>query len=77
MTCYESYLQKVSMKLIFVVVACVVHAGCGAETATTAATGAAVKQQEVEAGKKTMERAQQEIGQAMEETKARAEKNEP
>jgi len=64
------------MKLIFAV-ACVVLAGCGAETATTAATGAAVKQQEVEAGRKTMERAQQDIGQAVEQTQARAERNEP
>ena len=51
-------------------------AGCGAETATTAATGAAIKKREVEEGKKTMEQAQQKIGQAMEQVRERAEKDE-
>ena len=39
-------------------------AGCGVETATTAATGAAVKKQEIDAGKKTMSEARQKIDQA-------------
>jgi hypothetical protein len=39
-------------------------AGCGVETATTAATGAAIKKQELEQGKNTMEQAQQKIDQA-------------
>ena len=39
-------------------------AGCGVETATTAATGAAIKKQEIEQGKKTMEQVQQKIEQA-------------
>lgn len=51
-------------------------AGCGVETATTAATGAAIKKREVEEGKKTMEQAQQKIGQAMEQVRERAEKDE-
>jgi len=34
-------------------------AGCGVDTATTAATGASIKKQEVEEGKRTQERAQQ------------------
>jgi hypothetical protein len=50
-------------------------AACGIETATTAATGAAIKKQEVDAGKKTMERAQQKIGEAVEQTQQRAEKD--
>ena len=51
-------------------------AGCGAETATTAATGAAIKKREVEEGKKNMEQAQQKIGRAMEQVRERAEKDE-
>jgi hypothetical protein len=39
-------------------------AGCGLETATTAATGAAIKKQEIDSGKKTMSEAQQKIEQA-------------
>ena len=50
-------------------------AGCGVETATTAATGAAIKKREVEEGKKTMEQAQQKIGQAMEQAQQRADKD--
>jgi hypothetical protein len=63
------------MHRLIAVIACIVLAGCGVETATTAATGAAIKQKEVEAGKKTMEQAQQKIGQAMEQTQQRAEKD--
>jgi methyl-accepting chemotaxis protein len=37
------------------------------ETASTAATAAALKKQEIEQGKKTMEQAQQKIGNAMEQ----------
>jgi len=47
---------------------------CGAETATTAATSAAIKKKEIEEGKKTMERAQDKVGQAMEQAGQRAEK---
>ena len=50
-------------------------AGCGVETATTAATGAAIKKQEVEEGKKTMEQARQNVGQAMEQVQQRADKD--
>jgi hypothetical protein len=48
-------------------------AGCGVETATTAATSAAIKQQEVDAGKKTMEQAQQKVEQAAQQIQQRAE----
>jgi hypothetical protein len=47
-------------------------AGCGVETATTAATGAAIKKQELEQGKKTQEQAQQKIDRAMEQVQQRA-----
>jgi sensor histidine kinase YesM len=40
--------------------------GCGLDVASTAATSAAIKKQELEQGKKTMEQMQQKLGQAME-----------
>ncbi|HXI35595.1 MAG TPA: hypothetical protein VNH80_01660 [Burkholderiales bacterium] len=40
-------------------------AGCGLDAVGGAATGAAIKKQELEQGKKTMEQAQQKIDQAM------------
>jgi polyhydroxyalkanoate synthesis regulator phasin len=46
--------------------------GCGVETASTAATAAALKKQEVEQGRKTVDQAQQKIGQAMEQAQQRA-----
>ena len=47
-------------------------AGCGAETAGTAATAASLKKQEMEQGQKTMERAQQKIDGAMQQLQERA-----
>ena len=46
--------------------------GCGLETATTAATGAAIKKQEIEQGQKTMQQAHQKIDQAVAQTQQRA-----
>ena len=63
------------MHKLIVIFALAALAGCGVETATTAATGAAIKKQEVEEGKKTMEQAQQKVGQAMEQVQQRAEKD--
>ena len=60
------------MKQIIVVTALALLAGCGVETATTAATVAAAKKQEIEQGKKTMEQMQQNIGQAMEQAQQSA-----
>lgn len=62
------------MKQLIIVLAIAALAGCGVETATTAATGAAIKKQEIEEGKKTMEQMQQNIDQAMEQARERAEK---
>jgi hypothetical protein len=47
-------------------------AGCGLETASTAATAASIKKQELQEGKKTMERAQQKIDGAMQQAQQRA-----
>jgi NifU-like protein involved in Fe-S cluster formation len=64
------------MRQIIAVVAAFVLAGCGVETATTAATAAALKKHEIEQGKKTMEQMQQNIGKAMEQTQQNAERGE-
>jgi curli biogenesis system outer membrane secretion channel CsgG len=55
------------MKKLLVVAATLALTGCGVETATTAASVAAMKKQEIEQGKKTMERAQQKINASMEQ----------
>jgi NifU-like protein involved in Fe-S cluster formation len=60
------------MKTFLVIAAAAALAGCGLETASTAATAAAIKKQELQEGQKTMERAQQKIGEAMQQTQQRA-----
>lgn len=52
------------MKTSLVIVMAAALTGCGAEVATTAATSAAVKKQEMEAAQQTKERAQTKIDQA-------------
>ena len=51
-------------------------AGCGVETASTAATAAAIKKQELQEGQKTMQRAQQKIDAAAQQMQQRAGANE-
>ena len=46
--------------------------GCGVDTATTAATGAAIKKTEVEQGKKTLEQSRQRVEQAAQQIQQRA-----
>ena len=60
------------MKHILAALAIAALGGCGLETASTAATAAAIKKQELEQGKKTMEQAKEKIGQAMELQQQRA-----
>ena len=55
------------MRQIVFLLAAAALAGCGLDTASSAATAAALKKQELEQGKKTMEQAQQKIGQAMDQ----------
>jgi len=64
------------MKTIIALLAAAVLAGCGVETASTAATAAAVKKQEIEQGRKNMEQMQQDIGKAMEQTQQAAQRAE-
>jgi NifU-like protein involved in Fe-S cluster formation len=60
------------MKTLLAVAAAVTLAGCGLETASTAATAASIKKQELQEGKKTMERAQEKIDGAMQQAQQRA-----
>ena len=57
---------------VLVLLAAAALGGCGVDTATTAATGASIKQQEMEEGKRTQERAQQKIDQMQEQMQQRA-----
>lgn len=49
------------MKTLFLLLTTAALAGCGVETASTAATAAQLKKQEMEQAKKTMENAQKKI----------------
>lgn len=60
------------MTRILVAVAIFALAGCGVDTATTAATGASIKKQEMEEGKRSQERAQQKIDKMQEQMQDRA-----
>jgi NifU-like protein involved in Fe-S cluster formation len=62
-----------AMKFVFPLAAALALGACGVETASTAATGAAIKKQELEQGRKTMEQMQQKIDQANLQSQQRAE----
>ena len=62
------------MKTIVAIIVFAALAGCGVESASTAATVAAAKKQEIEQGKKTMDKMQQDIGKAMEQTQQSAQR---
>ena len=61
------------MKFIFPLAAALTLGACGVETASTAATGAAIKKHELEQGRKTMDQMQQKIDQANLQSQQRAE----
>ena len=61
------------MKFISYLLAMLALSACGVETASTAATGAAIKKQELEQGKKTMEQMQQKLDQVNQQAGQRAE----
>jgi outer membrane biogenesis lipoprotein LolB len=60
------------MRHLVLASALIVLAGCGVDTATTAATGASIKKQEMEEGKRSQDRAQQKIDQMQEKMQDRA-----
>jgi NifU-like protein involved in Fe-S cluster formation len=61
------------MKTLLLIVAAAALAGCGLETASTAATAASIKKRELEEGKKTMQQTQQKIDGAMQQVQQRSE----
>ena len=60
------------MKNLILAATLAILTGCGVETATTAATGASIKKQEMEEGKRAKERSQQRIEQMQEQMRERA-----
>ena len=60
------------VRMSFACAALVALCGCGVETAGTAATSAAIKKQELEQGKNTMQQAQQKIDAAAKQVEGRA-----
>lgn len=63
------------MKYALCVIAMALFAGCGVETAGTAATAASIKAKELEEAKKAQERAQQKIDQATQLMRERAQQS--
>jgi NifU-like protein involved in Fe-S cluster formation len=61
------------MKTLLVIAVTAALAGCGLDAASSAATAAALKKKELEEGKKTMQQAQQKIGDAMQQVQQRSE----
>ena len=64
------------MKTLLAALAVTVLTACGAEVATTAATSAKIKKDEMEAGKQTMERVQKKLDEAAEAMKKQTEQQE-
>ena len=60
------------MRLMILLASITLLSGCGVDTATTAATGASIKKQEVEEGKRTQERAGQRVEQMQDQMRERA-----
>jgi curli biogenesis system outer membrane secretion channel CsgG len=60
------------MKTLLVIAATAALAGCGLEVASTAATSASIKKQELQEGQRTMQQAQQKIDAAMQQVQQRA-----
>ena len=61
------------MKTLLVAAVAALLAGCSAEVATTAATGAAIKKKELESAQQTKAMAQEKIDQAAQSMQQRAE----
>lgn len=60
------------MKILFAVLAAAALAGCGADVATSAATAAQLKKQELEQGQQTKQMMQHKIDAAMQQVRQRA-----
>jgi hypothetical protein len=55
------------MKRLFIPLSCILLSACGADVATTAATAASLKKQELEQGKQTMELVQKKMDASMQQ----------
>jgi len=64
------------MRALLVTITAVALTACGAEVATTAATSAAIKKQEMEAGEKTKENVQKKLDAAAEAMRLQTEQQE-
>jgi len=60
------------MRVLVAVAVAALLSGCGLDAASSAATAASLKKQELEQGQKTMQRAQQKIDGAMQQMQQRA-----
>ena len=60
------------MNKLLALAAALALAGCSVETASTAATAASIKKQELEQGERTMQRARERIDGAMQQVQQRA-----
>jgi hypothetical protein len=60
------------MKTLLVFAATLALAGCGVDTATSAAAAGQIKKQEIEQGQKTMQQAQQKLDGAMQQMQQRS-----
>jgi len=60
------------MRTLVAVALAALLAGCGLDAASSAATAASLKKQELEQGQKTMQRAQQKIDAAVQQMQQRA-----
>jgi len=63
---------SVPMRTLLIIAMAATLAGCGLETASTAATAASIKKQELQEGQKTMQQTQQKIDSAMQQMQQRA-----
>jgi NifU-like protein involved in Fe-S cluster formation len=59
------------MKSVLIAFTALLLAGCGVETASTAATAGAIKKQEIEQGKKTMDRMSGQVEQSLNQDQQR------
>lgn len=64
------------MKTLLALAAAVALSGCGADVATSAATAASIKKQELQQGQKTMQQSQQKIDAAVQQMQQRADSSE-
>jgi len=66
---------SVPMRTLLVIAMAATLAGCGVETASTAATAASIKKQEIQQAQKTMQQTRQKIDGAMQQVQQRADSN--